>query len=42
MPGLERPLVVGRRGYHVRSGGYNMTPYGWVRFVEFAEPQWKK
>jgi hypothetical protein len=42
MPALEHPLVVGRRGYHVRSGVHDLTPYDWERFVEFAETQWKK
>lgn len=40
MPPLERPLVVGRRGYHVRRGPHNLTPYDWARFVDFAETQW--
>ena len=42
MPALERPLVVGRRGYHVRSGVHNLTPYDWDRFVDFGEMLWKK
>lgn len=37
MPPLDRPLVVGRRGYHVRTGGHNLTPYDWARFMDFAD-----
>ena len=37
MPALEQPLVAGHRGYHVRRGGHNLTPYDWDRFMDFAE-----
>ena len=37
MPPLERPLAVGRRGYHIRTGPHNLTPYDWERFLDFAE-----
>ena len=40
MPPLEQPLVAGRRGYHVRDGAHNLTPYDWDRFVDFAESLW--
>ena len=36
MPPIETPLVAGRRGYHVRAGGHNLTPYDWARFADFA------
>jgi hypothetical protein len=41
MPPLERPLIAGRRGYHVRTGGHNLTPYDWARFVDFARAVWR-
>jgi hypothetical protein len=41
MPALEQPMVSGRRGYHVRRGAHNLTPYDWDRFVDFAETLWK-
>ena len=40
MPPLQKPLAVGRRGYHVREGAHNLTPYDWQRFVDFAESLW--
>ena len=42
MPPLEQPLVAGRRGYHVRRGGHNLTPYDWERFMDFADAMWRK
>jgi hypothetical protein len=41
MPALDSPLVAGRRGYHVRTGGHNLTPYDWDRFADFADKVWK-
>jgi hypothetical protein len=37
MPALEQPLVDGRRGYHIRRGVHNLTPYDWDRFADFAD-----
>ena len=41
MPALDRPLVVGRRGYHVRRGAHDLTSYDWARFVDFVDTLWK-
>jgi hypothetical protein len=40
MPPLDRPLVAGRRGYHVRRGGHDLTPFDWARFADFADARW--
>ena len=42
MPALDTPFVAGRRGYHVRTGGHDLTPYDWDRFADFADRAWKK
>lgn len=42
MPALNQPFVAGRRGYHVRTGTHNLTPYDWDRFVDFADTSWRK
>jgi hypothetical protein len=42
MPALETPLIAGRRGYHVRKGGHDLTPYDWDRFADFADRVWKR
>jgi hypothetical protein len=41
MPPLDTPLVRGRRGYHVRTGSHNLTPYDWDRFADFADRLWR-
>jgi hypothetical protein len=40
MPPLNQPLIVGRRGYHVRRGGHNLTRYDWQAFMDFADTLW--
>jgi hypothetical protein len=42
MPPKDTPLVVGRRGYHVRTGVHDLTPYDWDRFADLADNVWKK
>jgi hypothetical protein len=41
MPALDQPMVVGRRGYHVRSGVHNLLPYDWAQFTAFADRVWR-
>jgi len=36
MPGLNQP-VQGGIGYHIRSGGHDLTEYDWQRFMDFAD-----
>ena len=36
MPGINQPLM-GRIGYHLRSGGHAVTPYDWRQFIAFAD-----
>jgi len=37
MPSLDRPIKTGKIGYHVRSGGHNLTEYDWQQFMDFAD-----
>jgi len=41
MPAIDRPLIAGRRAYHVRTGGHDLTPYDWQRFMDFADTLWR-
>lgn len=42
MPPLDQPLISGRRGYHIRRGGHNLTRSDWARFVDFADTIWRR
>jgi hypothetical protein len=36
LPGLEQPLI-GKIGYHIRSGGHGVERYDWEQFINFAD-----
>jgi hypothetical protein len=42
MPPPDQPLIVGRRGYHIRTGNHDLKLYDWARFLDFADKVWKK
>ncbi len=41
MPELESPVQTGRIGYHIRRGGHGLEHYDWLRYVDFADKNWK-
>jgi hypothetical protein len=41
MPALNNPVTYPKRGYHIRSGGHNLTPQDWGYFMDFADQLWR-
>jgi hypothetical protein len=37
LPQLDHPLVTGRLGYHIRTGGHDITGYDWEQYLDFAD-----
>ncbi|MEX0994860.1 MAG: hypothetical protein WD599_04980, partial [Balneolaceae bacterium] len=37
LPQLDQPLFAEPMGYHIRSGGHNLTPYDWQNYMDFAD-----
>lgn len=41
MPAVDKP-VMGAIGYHVRTGGHDLAPYDWQRYMDFADKHFHK
>ena len=41
MPPLNSPVIYKKRGYHIRSGGHNLTPQDWGYYMDFADQLWR-
>lgn len=41
MPPVNKQVISGKVGYHVRDGGHNMLLEDWNRFMAFADAVWK-
>ena len=42
LPETDAPVLSGHIGYHVRSGGHDITFYDWQQFVKFADKHLKR
>ncbi len=42
MPPLNRPVQIGRIGYHIRTGRHGLTEYDWERYMDFADKFFRK
>lgn len=42
MPAVNRPVLSGTIGYHIRSGKHDINLYDWMQYVKFADQHLKK
>jgi hypothetical protein len=41
MPPVGAQLIRGDRGWHVREGKHDLTPFDWSKFMDFAAGEWR-
>ena len=41
-PNVNQPIVVGKMGWHIRSGGHGLTMYDWEQYLNFADNQFRE
>ncbi|QDS93109.1 hypothetical protein FF011L_18640 [Roseimaritima multifibrata] len=39
MPAADKQRIVGKTGYHIRTGGHGLTPFDWQQFMQFVKAQ---
>ena len=37
LPEINKPLWVGKMGYHIRSGNHDITRFDWEKYLDFAD-----
>ena len=42
VPAVNKPLISGAQGYHIRTGGHDLTRYDWERFMDFNDVHVKR
>ena len=42
LPPINQSMVVGPLGFHVRSGGHDLTDWDWRQYIAFADRLWKQ
>ncbi len=42
MPSLNKQVINGKAGYHIREGGHNMLLSDWIMFMNFSDTVFKK
>lgn len=41
MPEINKPAMIGKMGYHIRTGKHDVTLYDWERYMDFADKHLK-
>jgi hypothetical protein len=41
MPPLNKQVIEGKVGFHIRDGAHNMLLQDWKCFMDFADNVWK-
>ncbi|QLE02393.1 acetylxylan esterase [Galbibacter sp. BG1] len=37
LPTINKPLISGKQGYHIRAGGHDMSRFDWESYLNFAD-----
>lgn len=42
LPSVDQPISTGKQGYHIRTGGHDLTEYDWLQYINFADEQFSR